>query len=70
MLLNKIDDSFSRLNIVALCKEGMDFNANFMRALTVSENTNNKPGTITKIIRQGYKKDDRLLQIAEVQVQK
>lgn len=71
MLLNKIDDSLRRLNIVATCREGMQFDARFMRAVAVvSDGGGIESGTVIKIVRQGYKKDDSLLQMADVQVQK
>ena len=70
MLLNKIDDSLRRLNIAATCREGMQFDARFMRAVAVTNAGGIESGTVIKIVRQGYKKDDSLLQIADVQVQK
>ncbi len=70
LLLNKIDDSLRRLNIVATCRDGMQFDARFMRAVAVTEAGGVESGTVIKVVRQGYKKDDSLLQMADVQVQK
>ncbi len=68
-LLRKIDDTLYRLNIHTMVEMGMAFDAGNMKAVAVSKNTGAARGTITEIVRQGYKHNEQILQLPEVQVE-
>jgi len=70
MIADKINDALRRLNVAPLAEPGQEFNPRFMRAVAVTERGDASPGTVTEIVRQGYRKDDQILQIAEVEVNK
>ena len=70
MLLNKVDDSMRRLNIVKTAEPGDEFNAKIMNAIAVSQNSDASSNTVIEVIRQGYIKDNKLLRLAEVKVEK
>jgi len=68
MIMDKINDSLRRLNVTPIAERGQAFDPRVMRAVAVSERGDAVAGTVTVIIRQGYRKDDQILQIAEVEV--
>ena len=70
MLLNKVDDSMRRLNIVKIAEPGAEFNAKIMKAIAVSQSRDAGSNTVIEVIRQGYIKDNKLLRLAEVKVEK
>ena len=69
MLLDKVDDALRRLNVLPVAAVGDAFDATCMRACGVST-TGAVSGVVTRIDRQGYMRDGRLLRTAEVEVEK
>jgi molecular chaperone GrpE (heat shock protein) len=69
MLTDKADDTLRRLNLVPVAGPGDTFDPACMRANTVSI-TGAAAGTVISVIRQGYRREGRIIRVAEVEVEK
>jgi molecular chaperone GrpE (heat shock protein) len=67
-LLRKIDDTLRRLRVVPLAREGEDFDARAMRAVAVCPAGGRPAGQVARIVRQGYRREEKILRYAEVEV--
>ena len=67
-LLTKIDDIFRRLYVFPYTKKGDLFDSKTMRAVSTAYDPQKEIGSVLKIFRQGYKKENKILQIAEVEI--
>jgi molecular chaperone GrpE (heat shock protein) len=70
LMLDKLDDALRRLQVVPLAEVGAAFDPAHMRAVAVSEGTSAAPGTVTRVIHQGYQRNGDLLRVADVQVER
>jgi molecular chaperone GrpE (heat shock protein) len=70
LLLYKADDALHRFQVVPVCQVGMKFDPLTMRAALVTEEGELPAGTVTKVIQQGYTRNNKILQFADVQVKK
>ncbi len=69
MALDKADDALRRLSIVPVAEPGAPFDPKWMRA--VATVTDDRPaGTVVAVVRQGWRREDQLLQTADVEVSK
>ncbi len=68
--LDKLDDALRRLQVAPLAEPGMAFDPAVMRAIMTVQGSGAAPGAVTRVLRQGYRRQDRALQIAEVEVEK
>jgi|AntAceMinimDraft_8_1070364.scaffolds.fasta_scaffold02359_3 molecular chaperone GrpE (heat shock protein) len=68
MLIRKIDDALRRLRVSPLARVGDDFDAGVMRAISVNKAGARPSGQVSAIIRQGYRRDEKILHYAEVEV--
>ncbi len=64
LVLAEADDALRRLNVMPVAAVGEAFDPRTMRAAGRSEQ--GVPGTVTTVLRQGYRTGDGLLQLAEV----
>ncbi len=64
LVLAEADDALRRLSVVPVAAVGEAFDARTMRAAGRSDQ--GVPGTVTTVLRQGYRAGDGLLQLAEV----
>ncbi len=68
--LGKLDDALRRLQVTPLAEPGMPFDPAAMRAIMTVQGSGAAPGAVVRVLRQGYRRQDRALQIAEVEVEK
>lgn len=67
-LLRKVDDTLRRLRVVPLAREGEDFDPRAMQAVSVCPAGGRPAGQVARIIRQGYRREEKILRYAEVEV--
>lgn len=70
MLIRKIDDALRRLRVSPLARVGDVFDAGVMSAITVNKAAAQPSGRVSAVIRQGYRRDEKILRYAEVEVAK
>lgn len=70
LVLDRLDDVLRRMQVVPAVKAGMAFDPAVMRAVSTSRDTGAREGDVTRVVRQGYQRNGKVLQIAEVQVEK
>jgi molecular chaperone GrpE (heat shock protein) len=69
MFLAKIEDVLRRFNVLSVVKIGDSFDAGKMRVIDTEDGSDTgSKNIVSKIFRQGYIKDNKLIQIAEVQI--
>ena len=68
LLLKKADDILRRFEVVPVAKCGDLFNAAEMRAIATSKDNSVSPGCVSKIYLQGFRRKEKLLSAAEVEV--
>lgn len=61
-------DTLGRFNVVAINPEGEPFDPQFHQAMSMVENPNVEPNTVTVVMQKGYTLNDRLLRPAMVMV--
>ncbi len=64
LVLAEADDALRRLNVVPVVAVGEPFDSRTMHA--AGRSAQGAPGTVTTVLRQGYRAGDGLLQLAEV----
>lgn len=67
-LLRKVDDTLRRLRVLPLAREGEAFEPRSMRAVSVSPAGGGPAGQVARIVRQGYRREEKILRYAEVEV--
>jgi len=68
LLLKKADDILRRFEVEPVAKLGKPFNAAEMRAIATSKDSSVPPGSVSKIYLQGFRRKEKLLSAAEVEV--
>lgn len=70
LLVKKADDALRRFDVTPVASVGEPFDATTMRAIAVSDNNDSPPGAVTKIFSQGFRRNQKILTTAEVEVRK
>ncbi|MEI8243090.1 MAG: nucleotide exchange factor GrpE [bacterium] len=70
MALDKADDALRRLSIAAVAEPGVPFDPKWMRAVAAVTRADRPAGTVVTVVRQGWRREDQLLQTADVEVSK
>lgn len=70
LALDKADDALRRLNVAPVASAGQAFDPKYMRAVAACPRADMTPGTVITIIRQGWRREEQLLQTADVEVSK
>ncbi len=70
IVLEKSLDALRRLNVQNTAKIGQLFDPKMMKAVAIANKSNVEKSTVTKVLRQGYAVDNKLIQTAEVEVNK
>ena len=68
LALDKADDALRRLSIVPVAEAGAPFDPKWMRAVATVVRANLPTGTVVTVLRQGWRREDQILQTAEVEV--
>lgn len=68
LLLKKSSDLLRRYELSDIAKIGMPFDPACMRAMGSNNNADVPPGCVSKILTQGYKRKEKILTLAEVEV--
>ncbi len=68
MLLDKSEDILRRLNVVKTVMPGDKFDAQTMRVVSTTTATQQAAGTVVTVFSAGYKYNDEIIQIAEVEI--
>ena len=68
MLIDKTGDVLRRLNLLPTAAVGDQFNAKTMRVVSTSTTGSQPTATVVAIFCQGYKYNDEIIQIAEVEI--
>ena len=67
---DKADDALRRLSIVPVAEAGAPFDPKWMRAAATVVCANLPTGTVVTVLRQGWRREDQILQTADVEVAK
>ena len=70
LALDKADDALRRLSIVPVAELGVPFDPKWMRAVATVGRADQPAGTVVNVVRQGWRREDQLLQTADVEVAK
>lgn len=70
MALDKADDALRRLSIAPVAEPGDPFDPKWMRAVSTVTSADRPAGTVVTVVRQGWRREDQLLQTADVEVSK
>lgn len=70
LLVKKADDALRRFDVAPVANVGEPFDATTMRAIAVSQQDDGPPGCVTRIFSQGFRRNQKLLTTAEVEVRK
>ena len=70
LALDKVDDALRRLSIVPTAEAGAPFDPKWMRAVATVVRANLPTGTVVTVLRQGWRREDQILQTADVEVAK
>ena len=70
ILQHKAADSLARLQVHSVAALGVNFDAANMRAIGTTSSSGQRSGQVSEILRQGYTLNGKLLQTAEVKVEK
>lgn len=68
LALDKADDALRRLSIVPTAEAGAPFDPKWMRAVATVVRANLPTGTVVTVLRQGWRREDQILQTADVEV--
>lgn len=68
LALDKADDALRRLSIVPTAEAGAPFDPKWMRAVATVARANLPTGTVVTVLRQGWRREDQILQTADVEV--
>jgi molecular chaperone GrpE (heat shock protein) len=68
LALDKADDALRRLSIAPVAEAGAPFDPKWMRAVATVARANLPTGTVVTVLRQGWRREDQILQTAEVEV--
>lgn len=68
LALDKADDALRRLSIVPVAEPGAPFDPKWMRAVATVVCANLPTGTVVTVLRQGWRREDQILQTADVEV--
>lgn len=70
MALDKADDALRRLSIASVAEPGDPFDPKWMRAVATVTGSGRPAGTVVTVVRQGWRREDQVLQTADVEVSK
>lgn len=70
LALDKADDTLRRLSIVPVVEPGAPFDPKWMRAVATVVCADRPTGTVVTVVRQGWRREDQILQTADVEVAK
>lgn len=70
MALDKADDALRRLSIAPVAEPGAPFDPKWMRAVATVTGSDRPAGTVVTVVRQGWRREDQVLQTADVEVSK
>ncbi len=70
LALDKADDALRRLSIASVAEPGDPFDPKWMRAVATVVCADRPAGTVVTVVRQGWRREDQLLQTADVEVSK
>jgi len=70
LALDKADDALRRLSIVPTAEAGAPFDPKWMRAVAAVVRADLPTGTVVTVLRQGWRREDQILQTADVEVAK
>lgn len=70
LLLKKADDALRRFDVAPVASVGEPFDATAMRAIAVAQDNDGPPGAVTKIFSQGFRRNQKVISTAEVEVRK
>lgn len=70
LALNKADDALRRLSIAPVAEPGAAFDPKRMRAVATVVCADRPAGTVVTVVRQGWRREDQILQTADVEVTK
>jgi len=70
LALDKADDALRRLSIAPVAEPGDPFDPKWMRAVATVVRADRPAGTVVTVVRQGWRREDQLLQTADVEVSK
>ena len=68
LALDKADDALRRMSIVPTAEAGAPFDPKWMRAVATVVRANLPTGTVVTVLRQGWRREDQILQTADVEV--